>query len=85
MIQLAMPLQAEGHWLRVRDGDTDVRQLFDRHYSRRKNKPTVGVNANKFAGPGQSIVLRTALGDAIFVWRAERYRQDGQHGIYCIP
>ena len=77
--QLAFP--GESVWIPTRDGDFTVRGIFDRHYSRRKNK-----NANQslgFVGPGEKIVLRTAEADAIFIWLRQKYRQDDQSGVNC--
>lgn len=78
--QLAMPA-SDGPWIEVRDGDPDVRAVFDRHYSRRRYAD--GRSPALFVGPGEKMVLRTAACDAIFVWRVERYRQDDQSGVNC--
>jgi len=54
-------------WWLSRDGDATCRQLYHRHYSHRKYSD--GRQPKKFVGPGKNIVLRTAKGDAFFVWR----------------
>jgi hypothetical protein len=35
----------------------------------------------QFVGPGESIVLLSPDARALFVWRKERYRLDGQIGV----
>lgn len=74
-----------GHWIPVRDGDPRARALFERHYSVRRQRPRSGVrgNAERFAGPGSHLILLTVGCDALFVWRQERYRRDGQSGVNC--
>ena len=52
------------YWWVTKDGDDYVRELFDRHYSRR-----FGCKSKQFIGPGEHIVLRTWECDAIFAWR----------------
>ena len=64
-------------WYLTKDGDRTCLALFSRHYSARKQGATL------FAGPGDRIILRTDAGDAMYVWRAERYRFDAQEGINC--
>lgn len=66
-------------WIPVLDGDDDARALFDRHYSRRMKTDPRGY----FVGPGERLVLSTPCRRALFVWRKERYRQDGQIGVNC--
>lgn len=65
-------------WLPVRDANPTARNLFDRHYSRRR-----GGTAAKFVGPGEYMALLTHDGAAMFLWRLERFRQDGQQGVNC--
>lgn len=78
-VQLAIPPDA-GHWIPTRDGDPSVRALYDRHYSRRRYRD--GREPALFVGPGGKIVLRTAAGDALFVWRKFR-SMDRQTGVNC--
>ena len=59
-------------WWLTRDGDRTCRALYDRHYSSRQYRD--GRKPKKFVGPGQYIALRTAAGDAFFVWR--KFRDD---------
>lgn len=81
-----MSTMVAGHWLPVRDGDPRARALFLRHYSatlkRSQPKRPIG-NAERFAGPGEKMMLITEDCDALFVWRAERFRFDGQEGVGC--
>lgn len=64
-------------WWLTKDGDTDLLELYRRHYSCR------GVGKiGQFVGPGEKVVLRTERADAMFVWR--RFIDDGgQQGINC--
>ena len=59
--------------------DDEMRQLADRHYSRR----TVG--ARQFAYSGRKLVLRDAAGDVLWVWMFPdpSMRMDGQTGYNC--
>ena len=59
--------------------DDEMRQLADRHYSRR----TVG--ARQFAYSGRKLVLRDAAGDVLWVWLYPdpELRMDGQTGYNC--
>lgn len=71
-----------GHWLPCADGDPRAIALFERHYSadlegRRRRAATL------FVGPGEKMVLLTADCSALFVWRREQYRRDGEIGVNC--
>ena len=67
-------------WWLTRDGDATCRALYERHYSSRRYRD--GRRPKKFVGPGEYIALRTAAGDAMFVWR--KFLDDsGQVGINC--
>ena len=68
------------HWLLTRDGDPHVREIFDRHYSRRLYRD--GRRPALFVGPGYKMVLITRRHDAIFAWRKFRPR-DNQVGVNC--
>ncbi|HEX8184350.1 MAG TPA: hypothetical protein VF747_06355 [Blastocatellia bacterium] len=70
----------EGYWYEAKDADYRARELFDRHYSRRRYKD--GRKPLKFVGPGEYRVLLTAACDALFVWR-KFISDDGQQGINC--
>ena len=85
MVQHLLPLDSASAWIEVRDGDPSVRSVFDRHYSRRAKRASAIPHPNhaKFMGPGEHMVLRTVACDAIFAWRVERFRQDGQEGVNC--
>lgn len=76
-----------GHWFATRDGDPRALGLYLRHYSAQKNRrgalSAAPGNASRFAGPGEHMVLLTTRCDALFVWRAERFRADGQVGVGC--
>lgn len=67
-------------WWITKDGDTDCLALYERHYSAYRYRD--GRTRTLFCGPGEKIVLRTADGDAMFVWR--RFKDaSGQQGINC--
>ena len=78
MIQIAFDIGAI--WIETKDGDPSVRSLFDRHYSRRRYKD--GRQPALFMGPGEKVVLRTPLCDAICGWR-KFISGDNQEGINC--
>lgn len=69
-----------GVWVETRDGDPDVKAIFDRHYSRRGYRD--GREQKRFVGPGQRIVLITPGCDAIFIWK-KMLSMDSQEGVYC--
>lgn len=54
-------------WWITKDGDDYCRELFDRHYSRRRYAD--GRDPKLFVGPGEKLVLRTWECDALWVWR----------------
>lgn len=58
---------SEPLWYLTKDGDRTCLALYERHYSAYKYKD--GRRRSQFVGPGYNIVLRTADGDAMFVWR----------------
>ena len=67
-------------WWLTKDGDLDCLALYERHYSCRRYAD--GRKRKLFVGPGEKVVLRTAEGDALFVWR--RFIDDSaQKGINC--
>ena len=69
-----------GHWIPASSADPVLARMYERHYSCR----TSGRRRNiRFVGPGECMVLRTVRWDALWAWRLERYRQDGQHGVCC--
>jgi hypothetical protein len=70
-------------WWITRDGDRTCLALYERHYSAEKSRSTRDARGAKlFVGPGESVVLRTRDGDALFVWR--RFIDDsGQLGVNC--
>ncbi len=75
------------HWWLTKDGDADCLELYERHYSALQYKD--GRVRNRFAGPGEKIVLRTERGDAMFVWRKfiddciDQRTGERQAGINC--
>jgi hypothetical protein len=74
------------NWYPTKDRDHRALALYLRHYSARKNGASrVGAkNWDCFVGPtADALVLLTSACDALFVWRREKYRQDGQEGINC--
>ncbi len=67
-------------WIHSRDGDKTGFALYRRHYSSKKNKRP---KQRQFVGPGESMVLMGWFCSALFVWRKEKYRLDGQVGVNC--
>lgn len=67
-------------WFLTKDGDRVCLDLYERHYSCRQYRD--GRKRRLFAGPGEKIVLRTADGSAMFVWRKFVDRR-GEEGINC--
>lgn len=65
--------------IRTTHFDDEMRQLADRHYSRR----TVG--ARQFTYSGRKLVLRNPEGTVLFVWMYPdpSMRMDGQVGYNC--
>lgn len=74
-------------WWLTKDGDRSCLALYERHYSSRVYRD--GRKRKLFCGPGDNLVLRSATGDAVFVWR--KFRDDcidertkeRQRGINC--
>jgi hypothetical protein len=65
-------------WLQVREDNPQVCALADRHYSRK----TVG--SPQVVGPATGkMILLTGDGSALFIWRKNKYRMDGQDGVEC--
>ncbi len=68
------------HWIVGQDGEAELINLYERHYSCYHYKD--GRKRNLFVGPGQKFVLTTPKRDALFVWR--KFIDDsGQQGINC--
>lgn len=74
-----MMLATGAPWIEVRDGNLTARALFDRHYSRAKNKR---ADDTRIVGPGGRMVLLTPCARALFVWR-DFISKDAQDGINC--
>lgn len=64
-------------WIITRDADSNARKLADNHYSRKTK------GAKYFCGPGEKLVLITPDKKALFVWRKNKIRWDGQNGVEC--
>lgn len=67
-------------WMEVRDGNDSCRTIFDRHYSRYFYAD--GRKPKLFVGPGEKMVLMTADGGALCVWR-KFISLDAQEGVNC--
>ncbi|MGI2295576.1 hypothetical protein [Paenibacillus sp. GXUN7292] len=59
-----------GPWIETNKADADCLALADRHYSRQS------VGAKQFCRPGNNLVLRTELGDAVWVSWYSKKRDD---------
>jgi len=71
------------YWARVRDGNETAFKIFTRHYTFRQWRPRTGLNGKRMAGPGETIVMISKNNDALFIWKKQKYSQDGQTGINC--
>jgi hypothetical protein len=70
-------------WVQINDGDELAFSIFKRHYTFRKWRQRNGKNGKRFGGPGEQIILISTDHKALFVWRKEVFRKDGQSGICC--
>ena len=75
-----MAIVGDHCWWVTKDGDEICRELYERHYSRRKYAD--GRRPAKIVGPGEYIMLRTWEGNALFVWR-KFIDASGQRGVNC--
>ena len=66
-------------WHPVRDGDPTAVAVYRRHYPAQGRRPKQA----QVTAPGESLLLLTSCGRALFIWTRERYRRDGQTGICC--
>ncbi len=57
--------------------DPECSDLADRHYSRQKRGEL------QFIPPGQTLVLRDANAEVLFVWCCQKFRLDNQTGVNC--
>lgn len=79
--------QVTPFWWLTRDGDRTCLALYEHHYSARRYAD--GRKRKLFVGPGEKIVLRSAAGECLFVWR--KFKDDcidqrtgqRQTGINC--
>jgi len=70
------------HWIPVKDCDPRAVALYKRHYSSRKGN--VDWLRYGFSGVGESLILLTVDCRALFGWRRQNLRDDGQTGIECF-
>lgn len=75
--------QASENWLYAKQNDPYAVSMYLRHYSRKNNSSIDNMLVSGCAGPGETISLLSAKGDAVFTWKLEVFRQDGQTGINC--
>jgi hypothetical protein len=74
----------DGNWLAVKRTDKRAFALYRRHYSAKKNLPYRHVGNTNVTGSGETMVLLSQLGTALFVWlRNTVERLDHQHGVNC--
>jgi hypothetical protein len=77
---VALAADVPALWWLTRDGDAACLAMYERHYSAYQYRD--GRKRVLFVGPGEKVVLRTWIGDAVFVWR--KFIDDsGQNGINC--
>ena len=77
---MAVESATEPYWWLTKDGDRSCLALYEAHYSAYQYRD--GRIRKLFGGPGQKIVLRTAAGDAAFLWR-KFIDASGQVGVNC--
>lgn len=74
-------------WWATLDGDKTCLAMYERHYS--AHEYADGRERTLFVGPGEKLVLRSATGDAFFVWRRfidaciDERTGERQQGINC--
>lgn len=74
-------------WWITKDADATCKALHERHYSHYHYRD--GRKPKKFIGPGEYIALRTAAGDAVWVWRKfidaciDQRTGERQGGVNC--
>lgn len=71
------------YWTQINDGNETAFKIFTRHYTFRLWRRRNGKNGKRMAGPGETIVLLGKDGKALFIWKKQKYSQDGQTGINC--
>lgn len=76
-----------GHWIAIRDGNPMAHHIAKRHYSYHSYLDGRHANVNNnhrhlIAGPGEKMVLITADGLSLFIWRKGRDKS-GQVGVCC--
>ena len=73
-------VQWSEHWYQCNQNYQGALEIYSRHYT------YAGGNyaaSHSIVGPGERIVLVTAEEDALFIWRREAFRMDGQQGANC--
>lgn len=75
--------RASHFWREVRDGNRTAFRLMERHYSFQGKTDSYGnPQTYRFVGPGERIVLlEKQYFEALFIWRKEKFRADGQQGV----
>lgn len=74
----------DGQWLAVNRCDPRAFALYRRHYSFTKNSKWRRLGNTNVTGSGQTMVLLTLAGTALFVWlRNTVQRLDKQEGVNC--
>lgn len=75
-------------WIPVLCTDDRLRGMYRQHYSSLKarglkRRAMRHASEMRVVGPGKYSALLTSDSCSGFIWRAARYRQDGQAGIEC--
>jgi hypothetical protein len=74
----------DGQWLAVKRTDPRAFALFRRHYSFKKGERWRRPGNTNVTSAGQTMVLLSQMGDALFVWlRCTIDRLDKQEGVNC--
>ncbi len=69
------------NWYGVKDGDLLLRDMKNRHYSRRAYRD--GRRVVLSCGPGEKMPLKTLDGRAVFIW-LKFIDASGQTGVNCF-
>ena len=82
-------IRVEPVWWVTKDGDLDCQEMYERHYSCNRYLDGRRERDKRFVGPGEKFVLRTELGNAMFVWRLfvddciDQRTGERQAGVNC--
>lgn len=72
-------------WVPILDGDPVAAATYAGHYSSSKSRERRARRGTlQFGGNGSRMILSTPCRGALFGWRRQKFRFDGQAGIECF-